>query len=63
MGGSFKEVYTLEGGVVLPAGTIAQQQIFGRQAWVEVKNDYRTLTFGRQYGEFRMLWALARCSE
>jgi predicted porin len=53
LGGSFKAVYTLEGGVVLPVGQIDQQgQIFGRQAWVGLKSDYGTLTFGRQYGTF-----------
>jgi predicted porin len=53
LGGSFKAVYTLEGGVVLPVGQIDQQgQIFGRQAWVGVKSDYGSLTFGRQYGVF-----------
>jgi len=51
--GSLKAIYTLEGGVIVPAGTIDQQgQIFGRQAWVGVSSDYGTLTFGRQYGTF-----------
>jgi predicted porin len=51
LGSSFKAIYTLEGGVVLPYGMLDQQgQIFGRQAWVGVSSDYGTLTFGRQYG-------------
>ena len=53
IGASFKAIYTLEGGVVLPYGMLDQQgQIFGRQAWVGVSSDYGTLTFGRQYGTF-----------
>jgi predicted porin len=53
LGGSLKAVYTLEGGVIIPSGQIDQQgQIFGRQAWVGLKSDYGTLTFGRQYGVF-----------
>ena len=53
LGGSFKAIYALETGVILPVGTLDQQgQIFGRQAWVGVSSDYGRLTFGRQYGEF-----------
>ncbi len=53
LGSSFKAIYTLEGGVILPYGGLdQQQQIFGRQAWVGVSSDYGALTFGRQYGTF-----------
>ncbi|HVP19182.1 MAG TPA: porin [Spirochaetia bacterium] len=53
LGGGFKAIYALEGGVILPVGVIDQQgQLFGRQAWVGLKSDYGTLTFGRQYGTF-----------
>jgi predicted porin len=50
---NLKGIYTLEGGVVIPNGTFDQNgQIFGRAAWLGLKSDYGTLTFGRQYGEF-----------
>ncbi|MGO9409245.1 MAG: porin [Spirochaetia bacterium] len=53
IGGSVKAIYTLEGGVIVPVGQLDQQgQVFGRQAWVGLKTDYGTLTFGRQYGTF-----------
>jgi predicted porin len=53
LGGSFKGIYDLEGGFVLPTGTLDQQgQIFGRQAWAGVSSDYGKLTFGRTYGTF-----------
>ncbi len=53
LGGSFKAIYALETGVIVPVGTLDQQgQIFGRQAWVGVNSDYGKLAFGRQYGEF-----------
>ena len=48
IGGSVKAIYTLEGGVIVPVGQLDQQgQVFGRQAWVGLKTDYGTLTFGR----------------
>ncbi len=53
LGGGIKAIYTLEGGLIVPVGQLDQQgQVFGRQAWVGLKSDYGTLTFGRQYGTF-----------
>ena len=67
LAGSFKAIYDLEIGVVLPYGFLDQQgsaapvgalptgvlgQLFGRQAWIGVSSDYGRLTFGRVYGTF-----------
>jgi predicted porin len=53
LGESFKAVYDLEGGVILPLGGLDQQgQVFGRQSWVGVSSDFGKLAFGRQYGTF-----------
>jgi predicted porin len=53
LGGSFKAIYDLEGGVILPLGGLdQQQQVFGRQSWVGVSSDFGKLTLGRQYGTF-----------
>jgi predicted porin len=53
LGNSFRAIYDLEGGIVLPTGASDQQfQLFGRQAWMGVSSDYGKLTFGRTYGTF-----------
>lgn len=49
LGHGLQAVFVLENGVSVDAGTVGQGgRLFGRQAYVGLKNAYGTLTFGRQ---------------
>lgn len=52
--GGIKAIYKLEAGFTLGTGATDQQgQLFGREAWVGLKDSTMgTLTLGRQYGNF-----------
>ncbi|RKP57722.1 porin [Pararobbsia silviterrae] len=51
LGGGLQAIFQLENGFNLPSGEAGQGQLlFGRQAWVGLKDDkWGTLTIGRQY--------------
>ncbi|WP_020653863.1 porin [Massilia niastensis] len=48
LGGGLQALFTLEGGINVDTGTMGQgNRLFGRQAWVGLKNRYGTLMVGR----------------
>jgi predicted porin len=50
LGGGFKALFVLEGGINPDTGTAGQGgRIFGRQSWVGLGGEYGTASFGRQY--------------
>jgi predicted porin len=50
LGGGLSAIFTLENGFSADTGTLGQGGlIFGRQAFVGLKGDFGTVTFGRQY--------------
>lgn len=50
LGGGLQAVFTLESGFNVRGGDLGQGgRLFGRQAWVGLRNSYGTLAFGRQY--------------
>ncbi|WJF89663.1 porin [Paraburkholderia bonniea] len=50
LGGGVKAGFTLENGFLANSGKLDQQgQLFGRQAFVKIGNQYGDLAFGRQY--------------
>lgn len=50
LGGGMKANFTLEGGILLDAGTSAQGfRLFGRQAFLGLSSGWGALTLGRQY--------------
>lgn len=50
LGNGLQAVFDLEGGILLDSGTTGQgNRLFGRQAWVGLKNQYGTLSLGRTY--------------
>lgn len=57
LGGGLKAIFTLENGFSLSNGAFQQAgRLFGRQAYVGLKNHWGQLTFGRQYS--MMTWAM-----
>jgi predicted porin len=49
LGGGAQALFMLENGFALDGGTLTQgNRLFGRQAWVGLKNQYGTFSFGRQ---------------
>jgi predicted porin len=49
LGGGLKAIFQLENGFAPDTGTLGQNRLFGRQAWVGLQGNWGQVTFGRNY--------------
>lgn len=49
LGGGLKAIFTLENGFYVDSGSLGQNRLFGRQAWVGLAGDWGQVTVGRNY--------------
>jgi predicted porin len=49
LGGGMKAIFQLENGFAPDTGTLGQNRLFGRQAWVGLSGNWGQVTFGRNY--------------